>query len=172
MTAPDTLSPSLAQLAFSDLGHELASTRRILERVPDGKFDFAPHGKSMTLGRLASHVADMTYFTLAILERDELDFAKNDYPRFAATTQAELLAHFDAGAAALERAVDALDLERFGQPWTLRSGEHVIFTRPRGGLVRGMGINHLVHHRAQLGVYLRLLEVPVPGLYGPSADER
>ncbi len=173
MTAPDTLqSPSLAQLAYSDLGHELASTRRILERVPDGKFDFAPHGKSMTLGRLASHVADMTYFTLAIVEREGLDFAKKDYPFFVGGTQAEVLAHFDAGAAALTRAVDALDLDGFGRPWTLRNGEHVIFTQPRGVLVRGMGINHLVHHRAQLQVYLRLLEVPVPGLYGPSADER
>ena len=173
MTAPDTLqAPPVAQLAYSDLQHELASTRRVLERVPDGQFDFTPHEKSMTLGRLASHVADMTYFTLAILDRDELDFAQEAYTFFAGSTQAELLAHFDAGAAALSKAVAALDMEGFGFKWTLRNGEHVILPAPRGVLVRGMGINHLVHHRAQLGVYLRLLGIPVPGLYGPSADER
>ena len=173
MTAPAApQAPSIAQLAFSDVRHELASTRRVLERLPEGQLDYAPHEKSMTLGRLASHVADMTYFTLAILEREELDFAKKDYPFFAGSTRDEIVAHFDAGAAALTRAVDALDADAFGQPWTLRSGEHVIFTQPRGVLVRGMGINHLVHHRAQLGVYLRLLGIPVPGLYGPSADER
>ena len=173
MTAPAApQAPSFAQLAYSDLRHELASTRRILERVPDGQSDFSPHVKSMTLGRLASHVADMTYFTLAIVEREGLDFAKKDYPFFAAGTRDEILAHFDAGAAALTRAVDTIDAESFGQPWTLRNGEHVIFTQPRGVLVRGMGINHLVHHRAQLGVYLRLLGIPVPGLYGPSADEQ
>ena len=172
MTASPTAAPPIAQLAFGDLAHELASTRRILDRVPDGRHDWAPHAKSMTLGKLANHVADMPRFTLAIADRDELDLADKGFALPAAQTRAELLAHFDQGAAALTDAVARLDADALARTWTLRAGDHVILAMPRGALIRGMGINHLVHHRAQLQVYLRLLDVPVPGLYGPSADER
>ena len=171
MTAP-AATPPLAQLAFGDLAHELANTRRLLERVPDGNDDWRPHDRSMTLGRLASHVADMPWFTHVIVARDELDFAKGDYKQPTARTTAERLAHFDEGAAALTQGVAGLDAEALAFTWTLRSGDHVILQMPRGALIRTMGINHLVHHRAQLGVYLRLLGVAIPGFYGPSADER
>lgn len=170
MTA--SVTPSVGQLAFGDLAHELASTRRVLERVPDGKHDWAPHEKSMSLGQLANHVADMPQFMLAMVERDELDFKTTEYKLPTAETRADMLAHFDAGAARLANAVAVLDAEALAQTWTMRSGDHVILAKPRGALVRGMGINHLVHHRAQLGVYLRLLDIPLPALYGPSADER
>jgi uncharacterized damage-inducible protein DinB len=172
MTDTPTTAAPIAQLAFGDLAHELASTRRLLERVPDGRNDWAPHAKSMTLGRLAAHVADMPHFALAIVERDELDLLAGDHRSPAAATTTERLAHFDAGVAALTTAVAALDADALARVWTLRRGAHVVLAQPRGALVRVMGINHLVHHRGQLQVYLRLLDVPVPGLYGPSADER
>ena len=171
MTAPTAPAP-IARTVFGDLAHELASTRRVLERVPDGNADWTPHAKSMTLGKLAAHVADMPRFTQVIVDQEELDFAKGTYHTPALATRDELLAHFDAGAASLQAAVATLDADALARTWTLRSGDHVILAAPKGALVRGMGINHLVHHRAQLGVYLRLLGVPVPGLYGPSADER
>ena len=171
MTAPTATAP-ISQIAFGDLAHELSSTRRILERVPDGRNDWAPHDKSMSLLRLASHVADLPRFALAMLDRDELDIADGSFVTPKLETRDALLAHFDEGAAALTNALNAADADALARPWTFRRGEHVILSRPRGALVRGMGINHLIHHRAQLQVYLRLLGVPVPGLYGPSADER
>ncbi|ULQ53913.1 DinB family protein [Flavihumibacter fluvii] len=151
---------------------ELANTRKILERVPQAHFAWKPHEKSMSLLRLASHIADMARWATFTFKYDGLDFS-GDYPKVPQiNTNADLIAFFDQvkeeALATLEQANDA-DLK---DNWTLRNGDQVIFTMPKGVVLRSMVFNHIIHHRGQLTVYLRLLDVPVPGLYGPSADER
>ncbi len=166
-------APSLAKVAFADLEHEIATTRRVLERVPDGKFGWRPHPRSFTLGQLAKHVATLPFWITTTLTTRELDLAPSDDPsRKKADTRDEVLALFDEHVAEMRRAVDAASDEDLFVPWTLKVGGNEIFTQPRMGVVRGMGISHMVHHRSQLGVYLRLLDEPVPSMYGPSADEQ
>lgn len=166
----DTAAPSLGRLALGDLDHEIANTRRVLERVPDEHLAWKPHARSFSLGDLAAHVANLLYWQIATLTRDEFDLAA-PFDRPAMDSRAKMLEVFDAQAAELRRTVDATDDAALMKPWTLRHGDHVIFTMPKLAVMRGFGISHLVHHRGQLTVYLRLLDVPVPGLYGPSADE-
>ena len=169
MTTQSPRSP--ADELYTDLDEELATTRRMLERFPSGKNDWRPHEKSMTLGRLAAHVAELPQFGTMIVTSDELDFAKGGFTPTTYNTAEELLTVFDEKVKALRPALAAADSARLASPWTLRKGEQVFFSKPKAHLVRHMMINHLVHHRAQLGVYYRMLGVPVPGSYGPSADE-
>lgn len=143
----------------------------MLERFPTGHNDWRPHEKSMTLGRLAAHVAELPGFGTMIINTDGMDFSKREYVAKIYDTADELLAVFDEKVEALRPVLAAADSATLASLWTLRNGEQIFFTRPKGELVRGMMINHLVHHRAQLGVYYRMLGVPVPGSYGPSADE-
>ena len=169
-----TTTPSIRRLALGDLEHEMAQTRRVLERVPDEHFDWKPHEKSMPLGRLAAHVANLPWLARAALQGDELDVATVPRPDPASAPKGrdDILAKFDAELANLSAALDAADDATLMQKWTLRNGERVVMSVPRAGAIRGMGISHLIHHRAQLTVYLRILDVPIPGLYGPSADEQ
>jgi uncharacterized damage-inducible protein DinB len=167
----DVAAPSARPPVFGDLEHELANTRRVLERVPDEHWGWKPHAKSGSLGELAAHLAQLTFFAGLMLSGDEFDVA-NAGPRPTPANREELLAIFDRGAAALREAVDALPAEKWGETWSLKAGGNTFLSAPRAGALRGMGISHIVHHRGQLTVYLRLLDVPVPGLYGPSADER
>ena len=162
----------LNQILYTDLDHELHTARRMLERYPSGNGDWKPHEKSMSLGILASHVADIPSYGTMILGTDGLDFAARppSLPK-ARENAAELLAAFDKHSAELRAALDGMDAKNAESNWTLRQGDKVLFSRPRSELVRHMMINHLVHHRAQLGVYYRMLDIPVPGSYGPSADE-
>lgn len=169
VSIPTSAAP--AELLFGDLAEELARTRRVLERVPDGQPEWRPSEKSMTLGRLASHLAELPAFALAVLDADELDFAAGRYVPGTLATTAERLAMFDEGSARLRTAVEALTWEAATSRWALRFGERVIAAGPRAQQLRTLGLSHMTHHRAQLGVYLRLLGVPVPGVYGPSADE-
>ena len=174
MTAPT--SPSLehapiATLLFGDLDAELAGTRRTLERFPEGQQDWRPHPKSMPIGALAAHLATLPDFGERILASDALDFAAQPYVQKTFGTTAELLALFDRSVAAMRPLVAATDLAALDAAWTLRYGEQVLVSDRKAPLLRTLLINHMVHHRAQLGVYYRLLDVPVPGLYGPSADE-
>ena len=149
---------------------ELKNTRKMLERVPMEKADWKPHEKSMSLGRLAVHVAEIPGWMTVTITTDELDFAKGYTPNKAASNE-ELLKLFDDNAAkALDELKKASD-ETFLGNWTMRNGDHLYFTMPKVVVARGFAMNHLYHHRAQLSVYLRLLDVPVPGMYGPSADE-
>lgn len=164
-------SERIADALYTDLEIELATTRRMLERFPSGKGDWRPHEKSMTLRSLASHVAEIPQYGTMILSTDELDFAKGPHERKMYDTAEELLAVFDGKVSQLRPALANLDSTAVGTPWTMRNGEHIIVTMPKGAAVRRVMLNHLVHHRAQLGVYYRLLGVPVPGSYGPSADE-
>ncbi len=167
-SALPAISP--AQLAYGDLERELASTRRMLERFPAGHDDWRPHEKSTPLARLATHIADLPNRGTTILETDEMDLSARQ-PVPVLNSADALIAFFDANLDRLRPAMAELDLVSLQQPWTLRHGQHVIVTAPKGALLRNMMISHLVHHRAQLGVYYRMLGVPVPGTYGPSADE-
>lgn len=161
----------LNQSLIPEFKQEAASTKKMLEKVPQDKFDWKPHGKSMSLGKLAAHVANIPNWMTLALTTDEFDFAKAGYREDSAATQQELVAVFDNKfQQALQTLENASD-ETLRGSWTFRSGDHVIFTLPRIAAIRTLAMNHLLHHRGQLSVYLRLLDVPVPGMYGPSADE-
>lgn len=175
MTAPHAAAPSVQRLALGDFDHEIANTRRLLERVPDEQWDWRPHEKSATLGTLAGHLAGIIALQLPVVQSHEVDFMGPQAATLrppAATTRAELLAQFDGLVEQLRAALAGVtDDATWLTPWTLRRGDHVIFHLPKVAALRAFGINHLVHHRGQLSVYLRLLNVPIPGMYGPSADE-
>jgi uncharacterized damage-inducible protein DinB len=159
---------------LAEFDQEMSNTRKILERVPENKNDYRPHEKSMTLGRLASHVGEIPGWGTMTLTTEELDIAPADKPSFVphiAATNKELLEIFDKNVAEMRAAVAKASDDDWQKPWTLLVRGHKAFTMPKLGVMRGMVMNHLVHHRAQLGVYLRLQGVAVPGMYGPSADD-
>lgn len=155
---------------LNELQNEAATTRKVLERIPADKFDWKPHEKSMTMQSLAAHVANMFAWFTPTLEADELDFSKGYTEPKPATTE-ELVALFDENVAAATASLQGVDDATFMKNWTLRNGEEIYLQMPKIGVVRAMIMNHIVHHRGQLSVYLRLNDIPVPALYGPSADE-
>jgi len=161
----------LSKALLMEWDHEMAGTRKSLERAPWDKAGWAPHARSMTLGRLATHLARLPGWGRETLLKDELDLAASGDGGGPAGSHAELMALFEQNSAAGRAAIAATDEATFMKPWSLKSGGTVHFTMPRVAVLRSFVFNHSVHHRAQLGVYLRLLEVPVPALYGPSADE-
>lgn len=163
--------PATAADLYADLDLELAATRRVLERVPFEHWDWKPHEKSFSLGRLATHLAELPRFAEAMASTEEMDMAKSPFAPAVVKSREELLALFDERSASMRRVVAALDEKRLAGHWRLRMGDMVFLDAPRSLLLRQHGISHPVHHRAQLTVYLRLLNVPVPGLYGPSADD-
>ena len=157
---------------IAELKHESSSTKKMLEKVPMDKKDWKPHERSMTLGHLATHVADTTHWASTIIHIDDFDFMKDYKMNPDANTQEELMATFQLN---LDKAIEDLDKmsdEDFNKLWTVRRGDQVMFSLPKKVSMRGWAFNHLFHHRGQLSVYLRLLDVPVPGMYGPSADEK
>jgi uncharacterized damage-inducible protein DinB len=162
---------TFSQYLIPEFDDEMKNTRKILELVPDGKFDFQPHAKSMTLRRLASHVADMPGWVSITIDLDVLEMAPGTKP-YAAESRAELLRDFDAKAADARGKIETAADEHWAETWSFKYGGQTIFSMPRSQVMRGMVMNHLIHHRAQLGVYLRLLDVPIPGIYGLSADEK
>jgi len=165
---------SFSEALLPEFDHEMANTRRTLERVPEDKFDWKPHEKSGAMGWLASHLATMPGWAVETIERDELDVAPPGEPPYTmkqATSQAELLALFDQHIAAARAAIAGASDEHLLKPWSLLAGGQVILTMPRIAVLRTWVMNHTIHHRAQLSVYLRLNDIPVPSLYGPSADE-
>lgn len=157
---------------IAEFKQETANTRKILERVPDGKNDWAPHEKSMKLARLATHVAEIPGWTYVTISTDVLDFAAGDYKPNVYETTAQRLQFFDEqviqSLAILEKTTD----EELEKDWTMKNGDIVYFTVPKKVALRTWVFSHQFHHRAQLGVYLRLLNIPVPGIYGPTADEQ
>jgi uncharacterized damage-inducible protein DinB len=169
MSFPDGLTP--AQLLFPDLDSEFASTRRMLATVPEGNNEYRPHAKSMTLGGLAAHLAELPGFGANILSTSEMDFSKAPYQRKEFASVSELLELFDHNAAAFKSGIEAATWEALDERWVLRFGEKVFLDEQKAKLLRSITISHIAHHRAQLGVYLRLLGLIVPGTYGPSADE-
>lgn len=166
---------AISQMMLPEFDHEAANTRKTLERVPDDKWDWKPHDKSGTLGWLASHVANLNNWTTVTINTDQLDFAPVDGPAYTTpktTNRTEILATFDKFTVEARAALSGASDEHLMKPWSLLMGGQVLFTMPRAAVLRGYCFNHLVHHRGQLTVYLRLLGVPVPALYGPSADEQ
>lgn len=165
---------SIAQSLLPEFDEEMAKTRKVLERVPADKWNWKPHVKSGTLGWLAGHVGTIPGWYAVTLQTESLDYAPVDGPAYSPpkieNTQ-QLLAAFEKEAGEARTALSAASDGDFQKNWTLLAGGKEIFTMPRLACLRGMVMNHLIHHRAQLTVYLRLLDVPVPGLYGPSADE-
>jgi len=162
---------SIAQGLLAEFDMEMASTRRMLERLPEDKMEWTPDPKSMSMGRLAAHVAEMPGWGALTLSTDQLDFATGAYQPAVAKTRAEALAILEKNAGAARAAIAAASDADFMKPWTLRAGDQVFFTMPKVAVIRGMVMNHTIHHRGQLTVYYRLTGVPVPALYGPSADE-
>lgn len=163
MTIAETLLPEFDQ--------EMSSTRKLLECVPDGNFDWKPHAKSMALGRLASHVAEIPSYLTVTINLPALEIPPGHQP-FNVASRAELLAAFDKNVAEARSAIAGATDEHLAQPWSLKFGGQTAFTMPRASVLRNMAMNHLIHHRAQLGVYLRLNDVAIPGMYGPSADQK
>ncbi len=149
---------------------EMKNTRKLLECVPDGVFDYQPHARSMTLGRLATHVAEMPTWAGMTIDREVLELEPGFKPRIA-TSRAELLEWFDRAVAEARPKIAATPDEEWAKIWSLKFGGKAVFSAPRSVVMRSTVMNHLIHHRAQLGVYLRLNEVEIPGMYGPSADE-
>jgi uncharacterized damage-inducible protein DinB len=162
----------LKQMLLADLEEELATTRRVLERIPDEHLGYKPHEKSMALGSLGTHLANLAGWQIGILLQDEYDFAASPPPLNAAESRDALLAAFDSNVAGVRAAVEQVDDAALHREWTLRFGENVIFKRPKALVFRSFGLSHMAHHRGQLTVYLRMLDVPLPPVYGPTADER
>jgi uncharacterized damage-inducible protein DinB len=157
-----------------ELDQEAAATRRMLERLPEDKLDWKPAEKSMTLSRLATHLAELPMWGHQTLITDELDInppGGEPYVGEQLTSVPEILEKFDANVEKLRDALASTDDEAIMQPWTLKAAGQDVFTLPRIGVIRGMVMNHVIHHRGQLSVYLRLLDVPLPATYGPSADD-
>lgn len=164
----------ISQTILPEFDHEMANTRKTLERVPDDKFSWKPHEKSMTLGGLATHLSQIPSWTKETFARTELDIAPPGEPpplMEEKKSRAEVLEAFDQNVAAARAALEAATDEQWQGQWSLLMGGKTIFTLPRAAVMRGFVMSHMIHHRAQLGVYLRLLDVPVPSIYGPSADE-
>ena len=163
-----------SELLLPEFDLETASTRRALERVPDGQFDWKPHVKSGSLGWLATHVATLTDFAARAIDHLEYEIAPiGEKPKgvVPATSQAELLQRFEKSSTEARAAIAHCTDKMFDEHWTLLFNGKTIFTMPRYMVIRQFMMNHLIHHRGELIVYLRLLNIPVPGLYGPSADE-
>ncbi|MDX1592119.1 MAG: DinB family protein [Balneolaceae bacterium] len=160
----------LTKTLLRELLSESRTTKKILSQVPDNKYSWQPHEKSMTVQRLANHVAELHTWVTTILTTDELNFDTMDYKPNGASNSRETLAFFES---CLESARDSLEKatdEKLQEPWQILAGGKVYIKSTRGDMISNT-LNHIVHHRAQLGVYLRLLDVPLPGSYGPSADE-
>ena len=164
----------LSETLLPEFDHEMANTRRTLERIPEDKLSWKPHQKSTTMGGLATHLANIPAWAVNTINDNSFDLsppgaAPSRIPQ--ANSRTEVLEMFDQNVAAARAAVAASSDEHLLKPWSLLSGGRTIFTLPRIAVVRSMVMSHTIHHRAQLGVYLRLNDVPVPAVYGPSADE-
>lgn len=165
---------SIKDMLLPEFDQEMAGVRKTLERVPENKPDFKPHEKSMTMARLAGHLAELPGWATVTLKQDELDMAPPGQPPmqpYVMTTRAKLLEEFDTKVAEARKAIENTTDQEFMKPWTLLRGGQKLLTVPKIGVMRSFVMNHVIHHRAQLGVYLRLNNVPVPSIYGPSADE-
>ena len=162
---------TIAEILLQDFDAEMSNTRTTLERIPENKPDFKPHEKSMACGRLAMHVATLPYLGTAILTTDMLDVAVTKSPKLVFESREKLLATFETFSAETRGHLASASDAYLQQNWKLSFGDKVMADAPRSLIYRSMFFNHLIHHRAQLGVYLRLNNLPVPPLYGPSADD-
>jgi uncharacterized damage-inducible protein DinB len=162
-----------AETLLPEFDQEMVNTRKVLERIPDNRLDWQAHPKSNTIGWNANHVADLVNWLVESLTKPSLDVAPvggEPYKFPKLTSRQEILDLFDRNVAAARKAIMEVKDEDMGSMWTLSQGGKPFFTMPRSSVVRGV-VNHLIHHRAHLCVYLRLNDIPVPGMYGPSGDE-
>ncbi|MCB0832342.1 MAG: DinB family protein [Bacteroidetes bacterium] len=161
---------SLSEALIAELNHESVATHKMLERIPEDSQHWKPHEKSRTIGETARHIANLPGLFIAAMGQDGVDRTQYQVPPCESVV--DVVSMFDQN---IKNAVNTLLLlpdDKMMQPWTYRYGEKVIFKMPRLAIIRGMGINHLIHHRGQLSVYLRMLDIPLPGVYGPTADEK
>ncbi|HYR74227.1 MAG TPA: DinB family protein [Pyrinomonadaceae bacterium] len=156
----------------TEFDHEAQTTRKHLERLPEDKLDWRPHQKSFTAVALASHITEMVSWADAILNQDEIDFNPATYKPYVATSLADLLKTFDDNVAKGKQALAGATDDTLEQPWRLKIMGRVQVEKPRAAALRDFALSHMIHHRGQFSVYLRLLDIPVPGSYGPSADEQ
>jgi uncharacterized damage-inducible protein DinB len=164
-------SMTISEALLSELDHEMANTRRTVERVPADKPDFTPHEKSMPMGKLATHVVQLTSFGLTVLTTPQLDFSSGSFKPLTFESAEQLVKVLEDEAAKVRAALAGTTDKAWQQNWKLSFEGKMIFEASRFLAYRSMFLNHMVHHRAQLGVYLRLNGIPVPATYGPSADE-
>ena len=164
---------AISNALLHEFDNEMANTRKTLERVPDDKFAWKPHEKSSTMGNLAGHLANLPSWASLAINQDSLDLAPGGVPVSTPplNSQAEVLETFDKNVAGARAAIAGASDEQLFQSWTLMANGKTIMSLPRVAVLRSFVMNHLIHHRAQLGVYLRLNDIPVPSIYGPSADE-
>jgi len=155
---------------LKELNKESAITRKMLSIVPNDKYDWKPHPKSMSIRQLTTHIAELPLWIDMVLETSELDFAANPYEQTPIHNTAELVEYFEKCLRTGQEALENGKEESLSDPWTLRNGEEIYSTEPKRDVIR-MTLNQITHHRAQLGVFLRLLDIPIPGSYGPSADD-
>jgi uncharacterized damage-inducible protein DinB len=161
---------TITEMLLKEMEREAETTRKILERVPEDKFDWKPHEKSMTVRRLATHIAELPSWVTMTLNTNELDFANNPYQPADIINHAQLMEYFEKSLSSGKQELAKARDEDLRPDWTLRNGEQIYSVESKGNVIR-MSFCQIVHHRAQLGVYLRLLDIPLPGSYGPSADE-
>ena len=155
---------------LAEYDHEVGTTRKLLDRVPDAQLGWKPHDKSMSLGGLATHLSNIPNWTGTLLNESEFDVAGAPPNLQAKASRAEILEAFDASTRQARRSMDKTDAEYLA-PWTLKRGGQIMFTMPRIAAFRSFVLSHMIHHRGQLSVYLRVHNVPIPAIYGPSADE-
>jgi uncharacterized damage-inducible protein DinB len=164
----------LSESLLPEFDHEMANTRKTLERVPHEKFDWKPHEKSMAMGGLATHLSNIPTWAIYTIDQDSLDLAPGGKPlppAELAKSREDLLALFDSNVSKARAAISSASDADLFKSWMLMSNGNTILTLPKIAVLRSFVMNHMIHHRAQLGVYLRLNEIPVPPIYGPSADE-
>jgi uncharacterized damage-inducible protein DinB len=161
----------ISESMLPEFDQEMANTRKTLERVPFDKLSWKPHPKSFSFGDLATHISTMAEWGKITVEMDSFDYAP-PYAPPKLTSSKELLESFDKGVAGARAALVAADDNKMLAPWSLMAGGKTMMTMPRVAVVRSFVMNHIIHHRAQLGVYLRLNDIAVPALYGPTADEQ
>lgn len=162
---------TISEILLPEFDQEMTNTRAILECVPEDKFAWKPHEKSMTMGRLASHVAEMPQWAVFTINQDTLELTPDTKP-FSAATKHELMDAFSDNISAARAAIAGATDEKLAKAWTLIYGGKTVLSMPRAAILRTMVMSHIIHHRAQLGVYLRLNDIPIPGMYGPSADAK
>jgi uncharacterized damage-inducible protein DinB len=163
---------TFAESLLPEFDHEMKTTRSLLERVPDDRAGWKPHGRSMSLGQLAIHLASLNRFAVSAVRDDEFDFTSPTTPKFPTwESSAQTLATFDELRDEARSAIAGVSDAALASVWTLRAGDRVVVAMPKRVILRSLVMNHVIHHRGQLSVYLRLNDVPLPSIYGPTADE-
>ena len=161
----------IREMLLPEFDQEMKSTRKLLEALPNDLTDYKPHPKSMPLSHLAGHVAQLPSWAKMTVDTEELDISLKNYVPYRPKTRQEVLNEFDKSVEQARAAISSSSDEHLAKIWTFKMEGSPVFAMPRAAVLRGTVFNHLIHHRAQLGVYLRLLEIAIPGMYGPSADE-